>query len=272
MAETRHYPNNHPTRIGCKIVACEAYQKFLDELYRYPKEHAFSIRYGGNLYVRGGKCIYPDNPDAVRPRRLRLSRQAAKRFIAGSGEDFLNKRQRQDDYSAERARKNYEWNNVGYAVLSVHKLPVVGCKYRISSNANKGEKLNRKHCNLPDNVLSRTRNKLYSNDRNVIICFKSDSGHGKVVLQLGKLQVQILERSMTGMYNVYINIEINYQMCSDINDVENIIIWCKYEWKIQIKERYYNYNSFTVYFNNMPCYATIDSELQGSMKYEACIV
>ena len=41
MAETRHYPDDHPNRKGCKIVACEADQKFLDELYRYPKDHAF---------------------------------------------------------------------------------------------------------------------------------------------------------------------------------------------------------------------------------------
>ena len=103
MSETRHYPDDHPTRKGCKIVACEADQKLLDEFFRYPKDHVFSIRYRGNLYVRGGEKIDPGDPDAIRPRRPRLSRQAAKKFISGSGEDILNEGQRQDDSSADRS-------------------------------------------------------------------------------------------------------------------------------------------------------------------------
>ena len=82
----------------------------MDELYRYPKDHPFNIRYGGNLYVCGGEQIDPDDSDPVRPRRPRLSRQGAKEFIAGSGEDILNEGQRQDDSAAERARRK-EWKD-----------------------------------------------------------------------------------------------------------------------------------------------------------------
>ena len=97
IAETRFYPDDHPTRKGCKIVACEADQRFLDELYKYPKDHPFSIRYGGNLYVRGGERIDPDDPNAVRPSRPKLTRNAAKKFIHGAGEDILNAGQKADD-------------------------------------------------------------------------------------------------------------------------------------------------------------------------------
>ena len=107
MVETRFYPEDHPTRKGCKIVACEADQLFLDELYKYPKDHAFSIRFGRNLYIRGGERIDPDDPDAVRQRRPKLTRNAAKKFIQGSGEDILNNGQRVDDEEAKKARAEH---------------------------------------------------------------------------------------------------------------------------------------------------------------------
>ena len=117
MAETRFYPEDHPTRKGCKIVACEADQTFLDELYKYPKDHAFSIRFGGNLYIRGGERIDPDDPDAVRQRRPKLTRNAAKKFIQGSGEDILNNGQRVDDEEAKRARDEHMRKYVGVMEL-----------------------------------------------------------------------------------------------------------------------------------------------------------
>ena len=117
IAETRFYPDNHPTRKGCKIVACEADQRFLDELYKYPKDHPFSIRYGGNLYVRGGERIDPDDPNAVRPSRPKLTRQAAKKFIHGAGEDILNAGQRADDEAAKKAKEDHVKNFVSDAVL-----------------------------------------------------------------------------------------------------------------------------------------------------------
>ena len=65
MLETRFYPEDHLTRQGCKIVACKADQKFLDELYKFPKDRALNIKYGGNLHVRGGERIDPDDPNAA---------------------------------------------------------------------------------------------------------------------------------------------------------------------------------------------------------------
>ena len=116
MVETRHYPADHPSRKGCKIASCDADQQFLDELYRYPKDHAFHIRFGGNLYVRGGERIDPDDPDAVRQKRPRLSRQAARKFIEGSGEDILNKGQREDDEAAKNFGNQQAKRNVGALV------------------------------------------------------------------------------------------------------------------------------------------------------------
>ena len=118
MAETRFYPDDHPTRSGCKIVACEADQQFLDELYKFPKDHAFNIRYGGNLYVRGGERIDPDDPNAVRPRRPKLTRTAAKRFLHGAGEDILNAGQQADDEAARKAKEAHQKKYVSNAVFS----------------------------------------------------------------------------------------------------------------------------------------------------------
>ena len=107
MADTRHYPDDHPTRKGCKIVACDADQKFLGELYKFPKDHAFSIRYGGNLYVRGGERIDPDDPDAVRQGRPRLTRNAARKFLSGAGQDVFNDGQKADDEAAQKAKEDH---------------------------------------------------------------------------------------------------------------------------------------------------------------------
>ena len=126
IAETRFYPDDHPTRKGCKIVACEADQRFLDELYKYPKDHPFSIRYGGNLYVRGGERIDPDDPNAVRPSRPRLTRNAAKKFIHGAGEDILNAGQKADDEAARKAREEHAKKFVGFTVLFARKHLFVG--------------------------------------------------------------------------------------------------------------------------------------------------
>ena len=107
MVDTKHYPKDHPTRKGCRIVSCDADQKFLDELYRYPKDHAFGIRFGGNLYVPGGERIDPDDPQAVRQRRPRLSRVAARKFLAGSSEDVLKKGQQADDAATRAAQQEH---------------------------------------------------------------------------------------------------------------------------------------------------------------------
>ena len=195
MAETRHYPDDHPTRKGCKIMACEADQKFLDELCRYPSEHAFSIRYGGNLYVQGGERIDPDDPDAVRPRRPRLSRQAAKKFISGSGEDILNEGQRQDNSAAERARKN-----VGVIVLlAYNNSALVRLRNSRNSWSSLGVRLSRKHYLTSESYYSLTKSKLYGNK----YCYEyfHELGHGKEGMRCERPYAQILVRSMAGWNN-----------------------------------------------------------------------
>ena len=219
MAETRHYPDDHPTRKGCKIVACEADQKFLDELYRYPKDHPFSIRYGGNLYVRGGERIDPDDPNAVRPRRPRLSRQAAKTFISGSGEDILNEGQRQDDSAAERARKNYEWKDVSLTVLWDYNLIGINV-FKVGIWLE--ERLGPKHC-LIHSMLnnSRTRNKRII----VLSCIKHFYlwGNELVERQVRKLHVQIIARSMVWWTNLIMNECNYYTLMYNSNDIELIM-------------------------------------------------
>ena len=216
MAETRHYPNDHPTRKGCKIVACEADQKFLDELYRYPKDHPFSIRYGGNLYVRGGERIDPDDPNAVRPRSPKLSRQAAKTSISGSGEDILNEGQRQDDRAAERAKANYEWKDVSLAVLWDHNLIDISI-YSVGIWLE--ERLGPKHylTQLLINI-SRTRNKRPSD----LSCTKKFYlwGNGTVGRQRQKLRVQIIARIMVRWSNLTDD-DCNYYTTQyDSNDIK----------------------------------------------------
>ena len=134
MAETRFYPEDHPARKGCKIVACEADQMFLDELYKYPKDHAFSIRFGGNLYIRGGERIYPDDPDAVRQRRPKLPRNEAKKFIQGSGEDILNNGQRVDDKEAKKARAEHMRKHVRLVELFTYSTCPLSSKVEITNN------------------------------------------------------------------------------------------------------------------------------------------
>ena len=112
MVETRRYPVTHPSRKGCRIVAFEADQVFLDELYKFPRDHPFTIRFGGNLYIRGGDRIDPDDPDAVKSRRPRLSRHAARKLLAGSGEEVLSAGQTEEDAAAARAREAHKQKQV----------------------------------------------------------------------------------------------------------------------------------------------------------------
>ena len=56
LVETRNFPKDHdnPRRRGARIVAFEGNQEFLDSLHSFPKDYPFNIRFGGNLYIRGG--------------------------------------------------------------------------------------------------------------------------------------------------------------------------------------------------------------------------
>ena len=56
LVETRYFPKTHenPRRRGARIVAFEGNQEFLDSLLCFPKDFPFNVRFGGNIYIRGG--------------------------------------------------------------------------------------------------------------------------------------------------------------------------------------------------------------------------
>ena len=56
LIETRYFAKDHenPKRRGARIVAFEGNQEFLDSLHAFPKDFPFNIRFGGNVYIRGG--------------------------------------------------------------------------------------------------------------------------------------------------------------------------------------------------------------------------
>ena len=57
----RYFPKDHdnPRRRGARIIAFEGDQTFLDKLHTFPKDFPFNIRFGGNIYIRGGdRCVH----------------------------------------------------------------------------------------------------------------------------------------------------------------------------------------------------------------------
>ena len=107
LVEVREYPATHENtkRAGAKIIAFEGDQVFLDSLYLHNKDYPFTIRFGGNLYIRGGERINADDPTGVPPRRPRLSRDAAKQLISGSGKDILDNGITDEDAAAKKAQE-----------------------------------------------------------------------------------------------------------------------------------------------------------------------
>ena len=93
IVEVRRYPDSHSNtrRAGAKIIAFEGDQDFMDALFRHPKDHQFSIRFGGKLYIRGGDRIDPLDPDAIQSRRFRISRESVKKLTTGLGKEILDK-------------------------------------------------------------------------------------------------------------------------------------------------------------------------------------
>ena len=86
----------------------------MDSLYLHNKDYPFTIRFGGNLYIRGGERISPDDPTGVPPRRPRLSREAAKQLISGSGKLILDDGVSSEDAAAKKAldgakKQDEEW-------------------------------------------------------------------------------------------------------------------------------------------------------------------
>ena len=86
------YPASHKNtkRAGAKIVAFEGDQAFMDSLLTHPRDYPFSVQFGGNLYIRGGDRIDPEDPAAIKSSRPRLKRDAVRQFVKGSQNEILN--------------------------------------------------------------------------------------------------------------------------------------------------------------------------------------
>ena len=107
VVEVRKYPDNHPNarRAGSKIIAFEGDQDFRDSLFKHPRDHQFSIRFGGKLYVRGGDRIDANDPDAVQSRRFRISKDSIKKLTTGSGQEILDAGMRSEEEAAKAAQE-----------------------------------------------------------------------------------------------------------------------------------------------------------------------
>ena len=114
IIEVRKYPASHENtkRAGAKIIAFEGDKEFMDSLYRHPRDHAFSIRFGGNLYIRGGDRIDANDPDAHQRRRPRLTQTAIRTMIGGDSNKAFDDGEKMEDAfnkaAQERARKHHE--------------------------------------------------------------------------------------------------------------------------------------------------------------------
>ena len=103
IVEVRRYASDHsdPKRRDAQIIAFEGDSKFLASLQRHHKDFAFSIKIGGNLYIRGGDRVDSGDPSGVPPK---VTRQAVKRILKGAGTDILNQGQSNEDSAAKNAQ------------------------------------------------------------------------------------------------------------------------------------------------------------------------
>ena len=114
IIEVRKCPASHENtkRAGAKIIAFEGDKEFLDSLYLHPRDHAFSIRFGGNLYIRGGDRIDGNDPEAYQRRRPRLTQNAIRTMIGGSSKSVFDEGEKQEDAfnkaAQEKARRHHE--------------------------------------------------------------------------------------------------------------------------------------------------------------------
>ena len=83
-----------------QIIAFEGDEKFLKSLQKHHKDFAFSIKIGGNLYIRGGDRVDSGDPSGIPPR---VSRQSVKKILTGAGSDILNQGQQSEDNAAKKA-------------------------------------------------------------------------------------------------------------------------------------------------------------------------
>ena len=113
MVEVRKYPATHENtkRAGAKIVAFEGDQAFLDSLQAHPKDFPFSVRFGGNLYVRGGERLDPEDPSAIQPARPRMKRDAVRQLVRGSHNAIMDKGMTAEEEAARAAFEKQKLND-----------------------------------------------------------------------------------------------------------------------------------------------------------------
>ena len=70
----RTYPKDHPVekRRGARIVTFEGDQKFYYSLQKFPRDFPFTIKMGGDVYIRGGDRADPDDPKATQGYRPQI--------------------------------------------------------------------------------------------------------------------------------------------------------------------------------------------------------
>ena len=99
----RTYPKDHPVekRRGARVVTFEGDQKFYDSLHQFPRDFPFTIKVGGNVYIRGGDRADPDDPRATKGYRPRIQRSGVRQLMAGVQEKLLDQAQANEDNSAK---------------------------------------------------------------------------------------------------------------------------------------------------------------------------
>ena len=88
IVEVRRYSSDHPDpkRRDAQIIAFEGDERFLNSLQKHHNDVAFTIKIGGNLYIRGGDRVDSGDPSGVPPK---VARQAVKRMLKGAGADII---------------------------------------------------------------------------------------------------------------------------------------------------------------------------------------
>ena len=94
----RTYPSDHPNekRRGARIVSFEGDQSFYDSLHKFPQDFPFTVKVGGNVYIRGGDRADPDDPRAM-SFRPRIQRRGVRQLMSGVQDKLLDQAQAQED-------------------------------------------------------------------------------------------------------------------------------------------------------------------------------
>jgi hypothetical protein len=91
VVSVKAYPPGH-ARHGARIVSFEGDHDFLDSLYRHHRDYVFRIKFGGNLYIKGGDRIDKDDPRGVKSKGVRMTRSSVRQLLAGSQDKIVEER------------------------------------------------------------------------------------------------------------------------------------------------------------------------------------